>query len=138
MLNPAPAKLAEILSQVKTIAIVGAKDVPSQPVDRVGRYLMDAGFTVIPVHPKRTNVWGLETYPSLWDVPVAIDCVDLFRAGRFCAAHAIEVMALSTMPKLFWMQSGIESSEARRLMEDKGVTVVENECLMVFHRQHCV
>ena len=57
-------ELAALLGQVKTIAIVGAKDKPGQPVDRVGRYLIEAGFTVIPVHPKRTSVWGLAAYIS--------------------------------------------------------------------------
>lgn len=126
-------ELAALLGQVKTIAIVGAKDKPGQPVDRVGRYLMDAGFTVIPVHPKRTSVWGLAAYPTLADVPHPVDLVDLFRAPEYCPDHARETLALAERPRGFWMQSGIISAEARSLLRGTGMVVVEDRCLMVDH-----
>ncbi len=53
-------KLASLLDEVKVIAVIGAVDKPGRPVDMVGRYLIDAGFKVIPVHPKRQNVWGFK------------------------------------------------------------------------------
>lgn len=124
-------ELAALLREVKTIAIVGAVDKPGRPVDRVGRALIDMGFTVIPVHPKRTGVWGLETYPSLKDIPHPVDIVDLFRASEFCADHAREVLELDSLPRCFWMQSGIFNPEARAMLEPKGVMVVEDLCLKV-------
>lgn len=145
MLNPPPGRIAQLLKDIKTIVILGAKDAAGQPVDRVGRYLIQAGYRVIPVHPKRKNVWGLTTYTSLaelaadlaGDLPHApVDCVNLFRASQYCEAHAKEALAaLPNVPQLFWMQSGIRSPEARKLMEDAGATVVEDECLMVVHKQ---
>jgi uncharacterized protein len=126
-------ELAALLRQVKTIAIVGAKDRPGQPVDRVGRYLIEAGYDVVPVHPKRAEVWGRKAYPSLADVPVSIDLVDLFRVAEACPAHAREVLALSPRPKCFWMQSGIDSAEARELLAGSGVEVAADRCLMVEH-----
>jgi len=126
-------ELAALLRQVKTIAVVGAKDKPGQPVDRVGRYLMDAGFTVIPVHPKRTTVWGLAAYPSLLDIPVPVDLLDLFRAAEACPAHAQEALQLGSRPRCFWMQSGIVSQEAQGILQDSGITVVQDRCLMVDH-----
>ncbi|WP_018123173.1 CoA-binding protein [Desulfovibrio oxyclinae] len=124
-------ELAALLREVKTIAIVGAVDKPGRPVDRVGRALIDMGFTVIPVHPKRTGVWGLETYTSLKDIPHPVDIVDLFRASEFCADHAREVLELDSLPRCFWMQSGIFNPEARAMLEPKGVMVVEDLCLKV-------
>lgn len=126
-------ELAALLRQVKTIAVVGAKDKPGQPVDSVGRYLIGAGFNVIPVHPKRATVWGLAAYPSLADVPVPIDLVDLFRAAEACPAHAEEALRLSPRPSCFWMQSGIVSLEATALLSGSGVFVVQDRCLMVDH-----
>lgn len=126
-------ELAALLTQVKSIAIVGAKDKPGQPVDRVGRYLMDAGFTIYPVHPKRASVWGLPAYPTLAEVPAPIDLVDLFRVGEACPAHAEEVLTLSHRPRCFWMQSGIFSPEARSILSGSGILVVEDRCLMVDH-----
>lgn len=128
-------ELAALLRQVKTIAVVGAKDKPGQPVDRVGRYLIDAGYTVLPVHPKRTTVWGLPAYPTLAEVPVPIDLVELFRAAESCPAHAQETLRLSTPPRCFWMQSGIASQEARAILSGSGIFVVEDRCLMVDHAQ---
>ena len=126
-------ELAALLRQVKTIAVIGAKDKPGQPVDKVGRYLIDAGFTVIPVHPKRASVWGLPAYPSLAEVPHEIDLVNLFRAPEYCPDHAREALALPARPRCFWMQSGIVSQEARGIMQGDGVIVVEDRCLMVDH-----
>jgi len=126
-------ELAALLRQVKTIAVVGAKDKPGQPVDRVGRYLIQAGYTIIPVHPKRPTVWGLAAYPTLADVPVPIDLVDLFRAAEACPAHAEEVLRLPQRPRCFWMQSGIMSPEAVHILSGSGVFVVQDRCLMVDH-----
>ena len=128
-------ELAALLRQVKTIAVVGAKDKSGQPVDRVGRYLIEAGFNVIPVHPKRPTVWGLKAYPTLADVPVPIDLVNLFRAADACPDHAQEALRLTAKPRCFWMQSGIVSQEARAILSDSGIFVVEDRCLMVDHAQ---
>ncbi|MDD3310682.1 CoA-binding protein [Pseudodesulfovibrio sp.] len=128
-------ELAALLRKVKTIAVIGAVDKPGRPVDGVGRALIDMGFTVIPVHPARTGVWGLETYRTVADIPVPVDLVDVFRNAQFCPGHAEEVLALPTLPRCFWMQSGIFSTEARTPLEKAGVTVVEDRCLMVEARR---
>lgn len=128
-------ELTGLLSQVKTIAVVGAVDKPGRPVDRVGRYLVEAGLHVIPVHPKRSGVWGLETYPSLADIPVHVDLVDLFRRAELCPEHALQTLALASLPEIFWMQSGIVSQEAAAILEDHPVCVVQDRCLMVEHRR---
>lgn len=127
-------ELAGLLGQVKTIAVIGAVDKPGRPVDMVGRYLIEAGFEVIPVHPKRSDVWGLTTYKSLTDIPVPVDLVDVFRAPQFVPGHARECLALDPPPKAFWMQSGIDSEEARAILADSPVTVIADRCLKVDHQ----
>lgn len=127
--------LRSLLQNVRTIAIVGAKDAPGQPVDTVGRYLVKHGFTVIPIHPVRENVWGLPTYKTISDLPEPVDIVNLFRAAEYCPGHAREVLALDWNPLVFWMQLGISSPEAKKLMEKEGVTVVEDLCLKVEHNR---
>lgn len=128
-------ELAGLLSKVKTIAVIGAVDKPGRAVHSVGSYLIEAGFTVIPVHPKRTNVWGLETYKSILDIPVKIDLVDLFRAAEFCPEHADEVLKLTEQPDIFWMQSGIWSSAVKEKLSSTSIKVIEDRCLMVDHRR---
>jgi len=128
-------ELKALLQKVKTIAVIGAKDKPGQAVDTVGRYLIQAGFDVIPVHPKRSGVWGLPTYTSLSEIPHPVDLVDVFRAPQFCPGHAAEALALPSKPLCFWMQSGIESREAAEMMQQAGVVVVQDSCTMVEHRR---
>ena len=128
-------ELAALLGEVKTIAVVGAVDKPTRPVDGVCREMMAMGYEIIPVHPKRTDVWGLTTYPTVLDIPVPVDVVDLFRNADFCPAHAREVLQMQPLPKMFWMQSGVRSPEAWKLLQGSGVTVVEDRCLKVELRQ---
>lgn len=127
-------KLAALLDEVKVIAVIGAVDKPGRPVDRVCRYMIDAGYEIVPVHPKRENVWRLKTYKAVKDIPFPVDMVNLFRASQFCADHAREVLEFEIMPKCFWMQEGIFSPEARELLSGKNITVIEDRCIMVDHK----
>lgn len=135
MFLPKDSELTALLAGVKTVAVVGANDRPGRPVDMVGRYLLDAGYTILPVHPKRPQVWGLEAYPDLASLPCAVDLIDLFRAAEHCPAHARETLALPWKPRCFWMQSGIFSPEARALLEPAGILVVEDRCLKIEHQR---
>lgn len=128
-------ELAALLREVKSIAVVGAKDVPGQPVDGVGRYLIAAGYRIIPVHPARGTVWGLPARKSLAEVDEPVDLVNLFRAPQYCPAHAAEVLAMPVLPRCFWMQSGIESPEARAILAGRPILVVADRCLMIEHRR---
>jgi predicted CoA-binding protein len=131
----ADAALKELLAPGATIALIGAKDRPGTEVDMVGRYLLDAGFTVIPVHPARSTVWGLPARKSLAEIDAPVDIVNLFRASQHCPAHAAETLALGQRPRCFWMQSGIFSPQARELLAPSGIVVVEDRCIMVEHRR---
>lgn len=128
-------ELKALLDKVKTVAVVGASDRPGRPVDGVGRYLLAAGFDVVPVHPARHTVWGLPVCRSLADVDRPIHCVDLFRAPEHCPGHAREVLDLAEPPILFWMQSGIVSLQAQTLLAPTDIHVVQDRCLMVEHRR---
>ncbi len=128
-------EMRRLFGRVKSIAVVGAKDKPGQPVDEVGRYLLASGYKVFPVHPIRQNVWGLPTFKSLADLPEPADMVNLFRAAEYCPAHAEEVMALAYRPLAFWMQLGIRSEAASAILAPAGVKVIEDKCIMVEHRR---
>ena len=122
-----------MLGESRSIAIIGAKDKPGQAVDRVGRYLLEQGYRVVPVHPMRKSVWGLPVVPSIAELPEPVDIINLFRAPEYCFGHAQEVLQLGWRPKLFWMQLGIRSPEARQALAETGMTVVEDSCIMVEH-----
>ena len=132
-MQPNNDELRELLGKVRSIAIVGAKDAPGQPVAHVGEYLINAGFTIFPIHPVRQEVWGLPTYKSIGDLPGPVDLIDLFRAAEYCPDHAREVLALTKKPRAFWMQLGIASPEAAALLRDEGIAVIQDRCLKVEH-----
>ena len=122
-----------VLGESRSIAIIGAKDKPGQAVDRVGRYLLEQGYRVVPVHPVRKTVWGLPAFASIAELPEPVDIINLFRAPEYCPGHAQEVLALGWKPKVFWMQLGFRSPEARQALAETGITVVEDSCIMVDH-----
>lgn len=130
---PSDTTIRTLLKEARVIAIIGAKDKAGQPVDEVGRYLMAAGYTVIPVHPARQNVWGLPTCKSVEEIQEPVDIVNVFRASEYCVAHARETLRLVARPRCFWMQLGISSPEAAALVEDAGILSVSDKCIKIEH-----
>ena len=125
----------KILKDNHTIAIVGAKDKAGAPVEHVGRYLLDNGYRILPIHPIRKTAWGIDCYKSLLDLTEVPDIVCLFRASDACFEHAQEIMRTSWRPKVFWMQSGIFSKEAGQLMSSENIIVVEDACMEREHKR---
>ncbi len=127
--------LSQFFSSVQNIAILGAKDKAGHPVHEVGQYLIQAGFKIFPVHPKRQNVWGLSTYQNLLQIPEPVHVVNLFRASEYCEQHARETLQLDPLPSAFWMQQGIHSPQARKILEPYGIFILEDTCIMLRHRE---
>jgi uncharacterized protein len=122
---------AEILAEARTIALVGASPNPSRPSHRVMRYLLRAGYRVIPVRPRRREVLGLPCAPSLLDVDEPIDLVDVFRRVEFCPEVAEQAAAAGA--KALWLQLGLVSPEARAIAEAAGMEYVEDACTAIVH-----
>ncbi len=128
--------LKEQLFEAKTIAIIGAKDKIGQPVDRVGKYLISRGFTVLPVHPIRKNVWGLETFKDISSLAtylksnnISLDIICFFRASEYIFEHAKETIENNLSPKLFWLQEGIKSKEAAEYIRPYDIKYIEDLCI---------
>src|SRR5215469_3673928 len=71
--------IAEILKKCKTIAVVGLSSNPMRPSHEVSEYMQRAGYRIIPVNPKETEVLGEKSYRRLEDVPENVDIVNVFR-----------------------------------------------------------
>jgi uncharacterized protein len=126
---------ARILAESKTIALVGASPKPSKPSYGVMRYLLDAGYRVIPVRPLDCEeVHGVPCVASLAEIDEPIELVDVFRRPEFTPEHAREAVAAGA--KALWLQLGIRSDEARRIAEDGGLDYVEDACTAVVHRMY--
>jgi uncharacterized protein len=122
---------AEILTDARTIALVGASPNPARPSHRVMRYLLRAGYRVIPVRPRRREVLGVPCAPSLLDVEEPIDLVDVFRRVEFCPGIAEDAAAVGA--NALWLQLGLVSPEARAIAERAGMDYVEDECTAIVH-----
>jgi predicted CoA-binding protein len=123
--------LRQILSDCKTIAVVGLSDKPHRPSYFVGKYLLDHGYNVIPVNPTKTEILGRTSYPSLAEVPVPIDMVDCFRRSEQMPALAEEAIAVKA--RVLWMQLGVVNDAAREVAEAAGLTVVMDRCTKIEH-----
>jgi predicted CoA-binding protein len=124
---------AEILASARTIALVGASPNPERPAHGVMRYLLHAGYRVIPVRPLDCDdVLGIPCVANLADIDEPIDLVDVFRHVGACPAHAQE--AVDVAAKAVWLQLGLVSPESRRIATDAGLDYVEDACTAVVHR----
>lgn len=123
----------DLLRKYHTLVVVGLTNNPDKPAHWVSEYMIEQGYTVIPVNPNEENVLGLKTYPDLASVPGPVDFVDVFRRPQFCADVAREAVAVGA--KVLWLQQGIVSPEARRIAEEAGITYVEDRCVLAEHRR---
>jgi uncharacterized protein len=122
----------EILSAAHTIALVGASPNPARPSNSVMRYLLAAGYRVIPVRPHVREILGIPCASSLAEIDEPVDLVDVFRRAEFCPQVAKEAVAAKA--GALWLQLGIVSAEARATAEAGGLDYVENACTAIVHR----
>jgi hypothetical protein len=119
-----------ILNTVKTIAMVGASEKENRPSYFAFKYLLERGYTMIPVNPGHAGeqMLGQRIYARLADIPVPVDMVDIFRASQYALPVVQEAMTLTPRPQVIWMQLGVRNDEAAALAEANGVKVVMNRC----------
>lgn len=120
-------RIEAILSGSKTIAVVGISDKPERPSHGVAKYLQERGYRVIPVNPLLTEVLGEKAYKSLAEVPVRIDLVDVFRKSADVPEIAEEAVRIGA--RFFWMQEGVESEAARKILDAAGIPWVMDRCV---------
>lgn len=131
--NASSDEIKSILSDVKTIAVLGLSPDSSKDSSRVAEYLKSVGYTIIPVYPKEETILGEKVYRTLIDIPCVVDMVNIFRKPD--ALHAIaDACIVRGDIKVFWAQKGIVNNEAAEKAIRNGMRVVQNHCSMVEHR----
>ena len=126
-------KIANILSSVQTIAIVGASKDWKRPSNFVMKYLQKNGYKIIPINPKEAGnyILGEICYENLSSVETSIDMVDVFRKSNECLQIAKE--AVKVKAKVFWTQIGVINKEAIKLVEKHNIISISNKCPKIEH-----
>jgi predicted CoA-binding protein len=129
-----PLTIQRVLHTARTIAIVGLSSNELRASNFVGYYLKRHGYTVIPVNPRETEILGETCYPSLLDVPVPVDVVDVFRAPDALPGIARDAVAIHA--GTLWCQFGVINFEGAKIAEDRGMTVIMDRCLKIEHARY--
>jgi uncharacterized protein len=124
--------IERILRDTRTVAIVGVSDNPLRPSYGVWQYLKSASdYALYLVNPTISAVDGTPVYPSLDEVPVVPDLVDVFRRHEFLPSVLDDTIKVGA--KTLWLQSGLWHEQVARDGEAAGLQVVMDRCLKVDH-----
>ena len=131
------ARIRDLLTSARTIAVVGYSTDPTRPSNSVSRYLRAHGYRIIPVNPKLRGavIEGERSYDRLIDIPAGdrVDFVDVFRRGEFLDDVVDDAIA-ARMPAI-WFQLDLGNEAAARRAERAGLLVVWDRCTAIEHRR---
>jgi uncharacterized protein len=131
MYNNSEEELRNILRNYKNIAVVGLSDKPYRASNGVSQYMMDKGYTITPVNPNCSSIFGLTCYTCIDKIPGDMQIVNIFR--RSDKVMPIVEEAIKIKAKAIWMQLGVINEEAARMARDAGIKVVMNLCIKIEH-----
>jgi len=123
--------LRRILATSKVIVVVGLSAQWFRPSYFAAKYMLEHGYTVIPVNPNYPEILGQKSYPSLREIPVAVDIVDCFRKTADIPPIADDAIAIGA--KVLWQQLGVTNVAAARKAEAAGLEAVIDRCVKIEH-----
>ena len=122
-------RIRNILESTETIAMVGLSGNWSRPSYFAAKYLMEKGYTVIPVNPNYKEILGKKSFPSLQEIDRPVDVVNLFQRSEKVSDFLEDAMALKA--SAFWMQLGIVNKQAGEKAVDLGMVPVMDRCMKI-------
>ena len=125
-------EIKSLLTESKTIAVVGASPKPWRDSGAIAEFLIKKGYTVFPVNPKYEEILGMKSYPDLKSIPFKIDIVDIFRNPDDVLPVIDEAIAVGA--KSIWMQLGVVNEAAAKKAEHAGLRVVMDRCIAIEYR----
>jgi predicted CoA-binding protein len=126
-----PLERLQIIQTARTVALVGVSGNPLRSSNFVATYLVRTDLEIYPVNPMYDEILGLKSYPSLADLPVVPDVVDVFR--RHDEIPGVVEEAIAVGAKVVWFQLGLRHDEAAARAVEAGLRVVQNRCLKIEH-----
>ena len=121
-----PEVVTRLLTTPGRWAVVGLSTNAARAAYGVSRYVQGLGHEIVPVHPRAEAVHGATGYPSLSDVPGAVDVVDVFVNSDLAGAVVDEAIAVGA--RAVWLQLGVVDEDAARRARDAGLDVVMDAC----------
>ena len=125
--------ITELLSQIRTIAVVGLSDNPLRPSYGVSAYMQSQGYRMIPVNPHIDESLGEPAYRSLSEIPEKIDLVNVFRRPEFVDEIVQQTIELK-VPAL-WLQEDVVNETAAAKAREAGIFVVMDRCILQEHHR---
>jgi len=126
--------IATILNTHRRIAIVGLSTDRQKASFFVASYLKSAGWEVIPVNPKATEILGLKAYPDLKSIPGAVDLVDIFRPAPDVGPIVDDAIAIGA--KAVWQQLRVINLEAAEKARNAGLLSIVDLCVKMEHGRY--
>jgi len=127
-------EMKKYFKECKTIAVLGCSPDNTKASNHVAEYLRDHGYKMIPVYPKHDEILGQKVFRSLAEIDIPVDMVVVFRKPKALDAIADAVIARGDI-KVYWTQLALINNEAADRVKDAGISVVQNYCAMVEHRE---
>jgi uncharacterized protein len=124
-------ELLEIYRRARTIAVVGASASRGKAAHAIPAYLQSQGYRIVPVNPRDGEILGERAYPSLREVDLPVEVVDVFRPPGEAVAVARDAIVVGA--DVLWFQPGTHTEEAVRVARDAGLTVVAERCMGETH-----
>ena len=125
-----------ILSKYKSIAMIGVSNDPTKASTIVMKYMQKYGFKVFPVNPKAKGqkILGEEVFEKITDIKDTVDIVDVFRPSKEALDIAKDTVSIKA--KVLWLQLGIKSEEAKKIVEENKIEYVEDKCTKMEYQKH--
>lgn len=117
--------LKVLLQETQTIAVVGCSPRSERVSHQIARYMMEQGYTVIPVHPAQEEILGLRCYPDLASIPASIDMVNVFRKPE--ALPGLVDQTIAKGAKSLWTQEGVVHPESTGRALTSGISIVVDQ-----------
>jgi predicted CoA-binding protein len=102
-----------------TIAIIGASSDRSKFGNKAVRAFLKRGWDVYPVNPKGGEIEGLKAYPSLKEIPVALNRVSVYLPPERTLKMLDEISV--KMCDELWLNPGSESPEVIHRAQELGL-----------------
>ena len=130
------SNIKEILSKYKSIAMIGVSNDPTKASTIVMKYMQKYGFKVFPVNPKAKGqkILGEKVYEKITDIKDSVDIVDVFRPSKEALDIAKDTVSIKA--KVLWLQLGIKSEEAKKIVEENKIEYVEDKCTKMEYQKH--